>query len=208
MTLPQSVVGDWRLPDHQFLASFRLPREGDRIDPSLRCTPCRGRPACTWTQRPTSITLRGALCLAASRRCSRAMAPRLARSGWQKTCWRRRAGRNGGRSTRWREARLRLRIPSLRCGPGTARCRGRGGNCCIFRLTSCAREGLSMSPGARSSARSCRLGGSGVAGPAAVPVRGLAVPRWPPGHRPGRPAAERRGLHLSLGLEAGPGSRT
>ena len=33
MTLPQSVVGDWRLPDDQFLASFRLPRDEDRIDP-------------------------------------------------------------------------------------------------------------------------------------------------------------------------------
>jgi hypothetical protein len=33
MTLPQSVVGDGRLPDDQFLASFRLPREEDRIDP-------------------------------------------------------------------------------------------------------------------------------------------------------------------------------
>lgn len=33
MTLSQTVVGDWRLPDDEFLASFRLPRDEDRIDP-------------------------------------------------------------------------------------------------------------------------------------------------------------------------------
>ena len=31
--LSQSLVGDWRLPDDQFLASFRLPREEGRVDP-------------------------------------------------------------------------------------------------------------------------------------------------------------------------------
>jgi hypothetical protein len=33
MTLPQTVVGDWRLSDEDFLTSFRLPQAEDRIDP-------------------------------------------------------------------------------------------------------------------------------------------------------------------------------
>ena len=33
MSLSQTVVGDWRLSDDDFLTSFWLPRADDRIDP-------------------------------------------------------------------------------------------------------------------------------------------------------------------------------
>ena len=42
MTLRQTVVGDWRLPDEDFLASFALPSDGDRVDPLAALNPLQG----------------------------------------------------------------------------------------------------------------------------------------------------------------------
>ena len=42
MALSQTVVGDWRLDDEPFLASFSLPRAEDRIDPLAALNPLPG----------------------------------------------------------------------------------------------------------------------------------------------------------------------
>ena len=42
MTLRQTAVGDWRLSDEDFLASFAPPTDGDRVDPLAALNPLQG----------------------------------------------------------------------------------------------------------------------------------------------------------------------